>query len=117
MNSTCKELLIAIIPVIFFGAFPAVSFEYLTSSFIDKQLELGPDANPLWPQLKLLVNAECGVYKFRFFLHGETSVIGQTGITRPLVSIFVKLISPKKRDGKGDAPRRKFPNSPVTLRS
>lgn len=63
---------------------------------MDSKLKLGSDPNSVWPELKLFIHAERGVYKFRFFLHGETSVIGQTGITRPLVSIFVKLNFIKK---------------------
>jgi len=63
---------------------------------MNSQLEFRPD----WPELKLRIHAERGVYKFRFFLHVETSVIGQTGITRPLASIFVKHNSSKSAQRK-----------------
>jgi len=59
---------------------------------MDPRLKLWLDLTLTQPGLKLRIHAERGVYKFRFFHgdHGETSVIGQTGITRPLVFIFVK---------------------------
>jgi len=84
---------------------------------MDSKLKLGADPNSVWPELKLLIHAERGVYKFRFFLHGETSVIGQTGITRPLVSIFVKLNFIKKKIGQRKCTVEKFLNSLLTLKS